>query len=108
MIGTIVCKAELERECYRGYIAMLAVNKNYRKRGIGTELIAMGIERMVKAGCDEITLETEEINKGALNLYVRLGFVKEEKLGRYYLNGGDAYRLKLWIDRSKINFDSES
>jgi len=28
-----------------------------------------------------------------------LGFVKEEKLARYYLNGGDAFRLKLWIDK---------
>ena len=23
--------------------------------------------------------------------------MKEEKLPRYYLNGGDAFRLKLWI-----------
>lgn len=38
-------------------------------------------------------------NGGALSLYKRLGFVKEEKLARYYLNGGDAYRLKLWIDK---------
>lgn len=28
-----------------------------------------------------------------------MGFVKEEKMVKYYLNGGDAYRLKLWIDK---------
>ena len=30
---------------------------------------------------------------------MKLGFVKEEKMSKYYLNGGDAYRLKLWIDK---------
>lgn len=24
--------------------------------------------------------------------------MRDEKLTRYYLNGGDAYRLKLWVD----------
>ena len=24
--------------------------------------------------------------------------MKDERLARYYLNGGDAFRLKLWID----------
>lgn len=48
-------------------------------------------------------------NTGALNLYEKLGFVRDEKLGRYYLNGGDAYRLKLWIDkRPSINLHTES
>jgi len=27
----------------------------------------------------------------------RLGFMREEFLVRYYLNNGDAYRLKLWL-----------
>lgn len=38
MIGTIVCKAEQERDCFRGYIAMLTVNKDFRKRGIGLKV----------------------------------------------------------------------
>ncbi len=36
MVGTIVCKAERTRKgVYRGYIAMLAVNQEHRKYGIG-------------------------------------------------------------------------
>jgi len=34
-VGTIVNKAENESGVYRGYIAMLAVEKDYRKCGIG-------------------------------------------------------------------------
>jgi len=32
--------------------------------------------------------------------------MKEEKMTKYYLNGGDAYRLKLWIDK-EIKFDED-
>ena len=38
MIGTIVCKAEDEQGTFRGYIAMLAVNSEYRKKGIGAKV----------------------------------------------------------------------
>ena len=40
MICTIVCKAEVERDddVMVGYIAMLAVNQQYRKRGIGQKV----------------------------------------------------------------------
>lgn len=38
-------------------------------------------------------------NIGALGLYANMGFMREDKLTRYYLNGGDAYRLKLCLDR---------
>ena len=38
-------------------------------------------------------------NLGAQALYSKLGFVKDEKMSKYYLNNGDAYRLKLWIDK---------
>lgn len=40
-------------------------------------------------------LETELINHGALRLYESLGFVRDKRLHRYYLNGGDAFRLIL-------------
>ena len=42
-------------------------------------------------------LETEMANNGAIWLYENLGFVRDERLVKYYLNGGDAYRLKLWL-----------
>ena len=35
-VGAIVCKLDLHKKMVRrGYIAMLAVDKNYRRRGIG-------------------------------------------------------------------------
>ena len=78
---------------------MLAVNKDNRKQGLGLELATRGIDKMVSMGCEEIMLEAEQCNVGALRLYERLGFVRDELLGRYYLNGSSAYRLKLWIGK---------
>jgi ribosomal protein S18 acetylase RimI-like enzyme len=59
MVGTIVCKADLDHDVMKGYVAMLTVNKRYRKKGIGIKLAMIGIERMIAAGCVEIVLETE-------------------------------------------------
>jgi len=48
---------------------------------------------------DQVTLEAEVTNKGALALYGRLGFIRAKRLYRYYLNGVDAFRLKLLFPR---------
>ena len=42
----------------------------------------------------QIVLETEETNTAALRLYERLGFVRDKRLPKYYLNNNDAFRLK--------------
>ena len=82
-----------------GYIGMLAVEHAYRRSGIGSALVQRAIHRMQQMGCQSIRLETEVTNKGAISLYEnRLGFVREELLKKYYLNWGDAYRLRLWLD----------
>ncbi|KAJ3541109.1 hypothetical protein NMY22_g4029 [Coprinellus aureogranulatus] len=38
-------------------------------------------------------LETEYDNYAALSLYESLGFIREKRLYRFYLNGKDAFRL---------------
>ena len=47
--------------------------------------------------CVKVVLETEITNSAALHLYEKLGFVRDKRLFRYYLNGVDALRLKLWL-----------
>lgn len=80
----------------RGYIAMLVVSRSHRRKGIGKELVKRAIDLMIEDGAEEIVLETEGINKAALSLYESLGFVRDKRIHAYYLNGEDAFRLKLW------------
>ncbi|XP_055905811.1 N-alpha-acetyltransferase 30A [Eupeodes corollae] len=96
-VGAIVCKLDMHMNVKRGYIAMLAVRREYRKLKIGTTLVQKAIEAMLADNADEVVLETEMRNIPALRLYENLGFVRDKRLFRYYLNGVDALRLKLWF-----------
>lgn len=49
-----MCKLDQEPKWRRGYIAMLAVEEAYRRRGIGMELVKKSIEVMRQIGCDEV------------------------------------------------------
>ncbi|XP_016972607.1 N-alpha-acetyltransferase 30 [Drosophila rhopaloa] len=101
-VGVIVCKLEsILGEFLQGYIAMLAVDVEYRKRGIGRALSEMAIDAMAMKNAAMIVLETELTNKPALALYQSLGFIRERRLLRYYMNGVDAFRLKLMLHDSR-------
>ncbi|KIK22879.1 hypothetical protein PISMIDRAFT_101539 [Pisolithus microcarpus 441] len=94
-IGVIVCKQSMHKHiANRGYIAMLSVNKSWRKRGVASTLVRRSIEVMKQHG---VVLETEYDNVAALALYESLGFIREKRLYRFYLNGKDAFRLVLPI-----------
>lgn len=60
------------------------------------ELILWLIDTLLLTMVEQVVLETEYTNQGALNLYQRLGFIRDKRLYRYYLNGIDAFRLKLF------------
>lgn len=84
----------------RGYVAMLAVKPESRKNKIASVLVTASVDIMRKKNCDEVSLETPSDALPALNLYTGLGFAKTKFLGRYYLQGQDAIRLKLWLKPS--------
>ncbi|KAI9571844.1 acyl-CoA N-acyltransferase [Boletus coccyginus] len=97
-IGVIVCKQSMHKHASnRGYIAMLSVNKNWRKRGVASTLVRRSIDVMKRNGVTEVVLETEFDNIPALSLYESLGFIREKRLYRFYLNGKDAFRLVLAV-----------
>lgn len=107
MVGCIVSKLDEcrkkttpsgEKGRNRGYIAMLSVEPEFRRLGIGRLLIKKSIDIMINDGADEIMLETEVCNLSALRLYESFGFIRDKRLSSYYLNGNDAYKLKLLIN----------
>lgn len=81
----------------RGYIAMLAVDPDHRRLGLGRKLVNRNIDKMIEDGADEVILETEVTNIAALRLYESLGFHREKCHQSYYLNGNDAHKLKLYV-----------
>jgi peptide alpha-N-acetyltransferase len=99
LVGTIVAKVEPHKcsGAVRGYIAMLVVIKSFRGAGIGTQLVRRAIDGMRAQGAQEVVLEAETHNAGALAMYEGLGFIRDKRLERYYLSGTDAFRLKLLL-----------
>ena len=79
---------------------MLAVRKDRRKHGLGSKLVAAAIQTMVESDCQEVSLEAEVTNKAALRLYENLGFLRDCRLEKYYLNGSDAFRLRLRLSHT--------
>lgn len=95
-LGVVVCKQERsKRDVDTGYIAMLAVRHDCRSKGLGSALVTTAITCMKDNGCEQVMLEAEVTNLAALTLYDNLGFIRDKRLEKYYLNGNDAFRLRL-------------
>jgi peptide alpha-N-acetyltransferase len=48
----------------------------------GSALVKMAIDAMIQDGCEEVVLEAEVCNTGALKLYQALGFIRDKRLHR--------------------------
>jgi peptide alpha-N-acetyltransferase len=96
IVGAIIGRQTAKESYVKGYIAMLVVLKEYRCRGIGKKL-AVDLINVMKETCHVVVIEAEIDNAGALRLYESIGFVRTKRLYRYYLNGNQAYRLKIWF-----------
>lgn len=75
---------------------------------LASALVRNSIEAMKIDGVDEIVLETEYDNQAALSLYESLGFIREKRLYRFYLNGKDAFRLVLALPPRSSDSDRYS
>ena len=96
-VGLIISELKMKNNIYQGYIAMLVVDKSQRRKGLGTKLVELSVNKMKYKNADKCILETELSNKGALQLYKKLGFIRDKYYKNYYLNGSDAYRLSLFL-----------
>jgi len=54
-VGVVVSKIDEHKSRLRGYIGMLAVDKEYRSRGIATELVLMSLKAMIQSGATEVS-----------------------------------------------------
>jgi len=70
-----------------GWIATIAVDPNFRRRGVGTTLL-LACEKQLGVPKSRLTVRTS--NKGAIFLYEREGYAPIDVWQAYYSDGEDA------------------
>jgi ribosomal protein S18 acetylase RimI-like enzyme len=68
------------REGLVGYINELVVDKQWRRQGIGTELLQNAFNYAKTRGCKSVELDSAFYRKEAHELYLKLGFEKRAYL----------------------------
>jgi hypothetical protein len=68
----------------RGWIYHLAVDSEFRRRGVGTALVRAAEEGLRRLGCPKVNLQVRAGNEGVVAFYQSLGFEVEPRvsLGR--------------------------
>lgn len=72
----------------------IAVDENFRGKGIGGLLLDALTEKAIAAGAQQMFLEVRASNKAAIGLYNSRNFVKTRIRKRYYADGEDALEMK--------------
>lgn len=67
-----------------GYITNIAVNENYRKKGIGTKLLNRVFALARDNQLSFVSLEVRTSNLNAISLYTNLGFKEEGRRKNFY------------------------
>ncbi len=75
----------------------IAVDKNYRKQHIATDLFNFVKSELKKLNVENIFLEVDENNVSAINFYEKIGFIKFSERKNYYKNGNTALLYNLSI-----------
>ena len=73
----------------RVYVSRMIVKKEYKNRGIGSDILKFLIEKAKEMGFSEMTIGVDKDNLNALHLYKKFGFTEilfdgKDENGEYY------------------------
>lgn len=66
-------------------LAQMAVDKPWRRHGVGEKILRYSLEKMTEQGATQIILDTMSQNSAAHALYEKLGFMRTADLASHYL-----------------------
>ena len=100
VIGYVMFWIKYENQ---GHIISIAVDKNYRRIGAGTELLVKAISILSLLKIDAIYLEVKEHNTSAREFYKKFHFIEDRLVPGYYENGDGAIIMYLPLKRGKVS-----
>ncbi len=90
IVGFMICARNTPNEAR---ILMFAVDKGYRRKGIGDALMRDFIEFCGMNGFVSLKLEVKTDNDSAIGFYKKYGFVITSRLRAYYSDASDAFTM---------------
>ena len=99
VVGYVIVKTE---EPKKGHVISIAVDPEYRGKGIGKKLMNVVSDNLSNLGAKQISLMVRKSNEPAINMYEGLNYIKTGSIKSYYRsNGEDAVVMNL----SLLNHD---
>lgn len=88
---------------FNGHIISIAVDENYRRLGAGTKLLVKAISILSRLDIDNIYLEVNAHNDGAIEFYKRFNFQIDRTVPNYYAGGDGAVIMYLPLRKGHIS-----
>ena len=79
--GKIVASVMGGYEGHRGWINYLAVHPEYRRKGLGKEIMLEVEKRIKDKGCPKINLQVRASNHDVIAFYQAIGFMDDKVIG---------------------------
>ena len=92
VVGYVLFWVKYENQ---GHIISIAVDKNYRRKGCGPQMLVKAIAILSLLKLDTVYLEVNEKNTGAVEFYRRFNFKVDRTVPGYYDNGDAAIVMYL-------------
>ena len=99
VIGYVMFWIKYENQ---GHIISIAVDKNYRRQGAGTQLLVKAISILSLLNIDAIYLEVNENNTAAVEFYKSFNFKIDRVVPGYYENGDGAMIMYIPLRHGKV------
>ncbi len=90
---------------FNGHIISIAVDEKYRRLGAGTQLLVKAISILSLLNIDNIYLEVNENNAGAIEFYKKFNFRADRTVPNYYTNGDGAIVMYLPLRKGVVSQD---
>ena len=100
VIGYVVFWIKYE---YQGHIISIAVDKDYRRHKVGTQLLVKAIAILSLLNLDTIYLEVNENNSDAVEFYKTFNFKIDRVVPGYYEDGDGAILMYLHLNRTEVS-----
>jgi ribosomal-protein-alanine N-acetyltransferase len=100
VIGYVMFWIKYENQ---GHIISIAVDKNYRRMGAGTQLLVKAIAILALLPIETIYLEVNENNTGAVEFYKNFNFKIDRVVPGYYENGDGAIVMYIHLRERHVS-----